>query len=98
MLPCAVSFTAIDLPDRRRGLPADDLVRAAGEVCDKLGLSAGPAISKAGSLSEALPHNLSAEMSCQNDPDTAELSAPDSVPKDVYVVFGSLSLMQLFNS
>jgi len=98
MLPCAVSFTAIDLPDRRRGLPADDLVRAAGEVCDKLGLSAGPAISKAESLSEALPHNFSAEMSCQDDPDNAELSAPDSVPKDVYVVFGSLSLMQLFNS
>ena len=98
MLPCAVSFTAIDLPDTRRGLSADELVRVAGNVCDELGSSGSIAISKAGSLSEALPHIPSAEISGTNAPDTADTSVLNSGPKDVYVVFGSLSLMQLFNS
>ncbi|MBR7089890.1 MAG: bifunctional folylpolyglutamate synthase/dihydrofolate synthase [Lachnospiraceae bacterium] len=98
MLPCAVSFTAIDLPDRRRGLPSDELVRAAVDVCSELGSSGRIAVSKAGSLSEALPRINSAEMSGPEISDAKELSVHDSVPKDVYVVFGSLSLMQLFNS
>ena len=93
MLPCAVSFTAIDLPDRKRGLPSDDLAGEAGKVCDELGLAGSIEISKAESLNKALPGY---------SPDGSSEAASSAVSScssgDVYVVFGSLSLMQLFNS
>ena len=78
MLPLAASFTAIDLPDKKRGLPSDELVTAAVNICGELGLTDRITVSKAYSLRDALPAY--------------------SATGDVYVVFGSLSLMQLFNS
>ena len=98
MLPAAVSFTAIDLPDSKRGLPSDELVRAAGNVCVELGLSDRIDVSKAGSLSEALPDISAAEISGTDISFDAGSPSGTSVPEDIYVVFGSLSLMQLFNS
>ena len=80
MLPGTVSFTAIDLPDRKRGLPSDELVRSAGKICEELGISGSVNISRSDSLYDALPD--------EENPSDA----------DIYVVFGSLSLMQLFNS
>ena len=103
MLPCAVSFTAIDLPDRKRGLPADELVRVAENVSDELGLGDRIAILSAGSLDDALPtYSVTGDTAsniCEVPASDRGYSAPDSsLSGDVYVVFGSLSLMQLFNS
>ncbi len=76
MLPGAESLTAIDLPDPVRGLPKEELVKAAGEISGELGKEIR--IGYAGSLKDALKQTESAS------------------PEDVYLVFGSLSLMQLF--
>ncbi len=93
MLPCAVSFTAIDLPDPKRGLPSEELVKAAVKVSDELGLADRVTVSKAGSLYDALPLFSPADGSS-----TVSSGVSACSPGDVYVVFGSLSLMQLFNS
>ena len=76
MLPGAESLTAIDLPDSVRGLPKEELVKAAGEISGELGKEIR--IGYAGSLKEALKQT------------------EEALPEDVYLVFGSLSLMQLF--
>ena len=78
MLPCASYFTAIDLPDRRRGLPSAELADAARRISSEQKSCGHIVIDTAGSLGEAL-------------------IIPSS-PEDVFVVFGSLSIMQLFNS
>ena len=83
MLPGSVSLIAFDLPDPVRGLPKEDLAKAAEEITEEItengsGGAAGINIRTAGSLKEALEETESAG------------------PGDVYVVFGSLSLMQLF--
>ncbi|MCR5739091.1 MAG: hypothetical protein K6G43_04680 [Lachnospiraceae bacterium] len=79
MLPLACSFTAIDLPDRKRGLSSQKLAEAAEkvrkemkDVCGELTIGTG------GSLWDAL-------------------KGASSSQEDVYVVFGSLSIMQLFD-
>jgi dihydrofolate synthase/folylpolyglutamate synthase len=82
MLPGSVSLTAFDLPDPVRGLPKEELIKAAKEVSENLPADCpGPDedhIGAAGSLEEALEQTKTASS------------------EDVYVVFGSLSLMQLF--
>ena len=90
MLPGASTFTAIDLPDKVRGLPSDELADAARMICKEESIRAkkGPdkavpfpsVIKTAGSLKEAL------------------IPAQKAGPEDIFVVFGSLSLMQLFGS
>ena len=72
MLPGAESLTTIDLPDSVRGLPKEELAKAAREVSGEISISC------ADSLKDALKQTESAS------------------PEDVYLVFGSLSLMQLF--
>jgi dihydrofolate synthase/folylpolyglutamate synthase len=72
MLPIAVSFTAIDLPDRKRGLPASDLAAAASKI-------GGLPVRVAESLDDALRDTVPSE-------------------EDIWIVFGSLSIMQLFNT
>ncbi len=90
MLPCAVSFTAIDLPDRKRGLPSEDLVTEAVRVSDELGLTGRISISVADSLDDALPSKIASVIPGSGHSQTGS--------RDVFVVFGSLSLMQFFNS
>ena len=83
MLPGASSFTAIDLPDHHRGLPAGELADAAGRICEELNCGNVPvkcpqkAVTASG-LKEALAPSENAG------------------PGDVFVVFGSLSVMQFF--
>ena len=98
MLPLAVSFTAIDLPDRKRGLPSDELVCAAGNVCEELGLTGKIRISKADGLYDALPAVSRAGKSGSDISENAGSAGKACEIRDVYVVFGSLSLMQLFIS
>ena len=78
MLPVADSFCAIDLPDRKRGLPSEKLAEAADKVKSEMeDIRKDLTIGTAESLDEALK---------------------DAVPseEDIYLVFGSLSIMQLF--
>ena len=82
MLPGSVSLTTFDPPDPVRGLPKEELIKAAKEVSGNLPADCpGPDeehIGASGSLGEALRQTKNASS------------------EDVYVVFGSLSLMQLF--
>ena len=78
MLPVADSFCAIDLPDRKRGLPSGKLAEAADKVKSEMeDIRKDLTIGTAKSLDEALK---------------------DAVPSEenIYLVFGSLSIMQLF--
>ncbi len=83
MLPGTVSLVAIDLPDPVRGLPKEDLREAVLEISEEL-------YGKGAEVPET-EHISTAE--CLND---ALAGTEHSDPEDVYVVFGSLSLMQLF--
>ncbi|MCR4791261.1 MAG: hypothetical protein K5871_00775 [Lachnospiraceae bacterium] len=82
MLPGTVSFSAIDLPDRKRGLPSQELAQAALSVREEL-FGAG--------LSVPDPHRITVADSLK-----AALDIPFG-KEDLFVVFGSLSLMQLFD-
>ena len=83
MMPGTSSFTAIDLPDPVRGLPKEDLATAALEVSEKI-FGEGEEVPEADHIGTAgsLKEALAVSESAE--------------PDDVYVVFGSLSLMQLF--
>ncbi len=83
MMPGTSSFTAIDLPDPVRGLPKEDLVTAALEISEKI-FGEGEEVPEADHIrtAESLKEALAGTESAD--------------PEDVYVVFGSLSLMQLF--
>ncbi len=84
MLPLAVSFSAIDLPDMNRGLTKEELAKAALEVADELGIS----VSDSGSY----------KFKVETSPDLRSALQESGDPsKDVFIVFGSLSLMQLFS-
>ncbi len=84
MLPGSVSLTAFDLPDAIRGLPKEELAGAAEEIKEE--------ISNSGSGTETGIIIRSAGSLKE-----ALKEADSSHTEDVYVVFGSLSLMQLFN-
>lgn len=98
MLPLAVSFTAIDLPDRKRGLPSDELECAAGNICEELGLTDKIRVSRADGLYDALPAVSHVGKSGSDISENAGSAGKTCEIRDVYVVFGSLSLMQLFIS
>ena len=84
MLPLAVSFSAIDLPDMNRGLTKEELAKAALEVADELGIS----VSDSGFC----------KLKVETSPDLRSALQESGDPsKDVFIVFGSLSLMQLFS-
>ncbi len=83
MLPIAASFTAIDLPDENRRLPSEDLVSAAQRIAKEISGAGGKMI-----RSEKIVRADSLE-------DALHLNDPVS-GKDVFVVFGSLSLMRYF--
>ncbi len=74
MLPIADTFTSIDLPDKNRRLPKEQLADIARSIAKGTGVSS---IRTADSLKEAL-------------------EVPDRSSRDVFIVFGSLSLMQMF--
>lgn len=79
MLPLAESFTAIDLPDRKRGLPSAKLAEAAEKVkMETEDICGDLSVCTADSLRDALDNATPSE-------------------EDVYLVFGSLSIMQLFD-
>ena len=84
MLPTAVSFSTIDLPDMNRGLPKEELAKAASDVADELGIIAG---SKG---QDGLSIGISPDLK-------SALHVPGCTSDDVFIVFGSLSLMQLFS-
>jgi len=91
MLPGSSSFTAIDLPDKRRGLPAKDLVRAADEVRDELMEAMGAAGDDPGK------NILTALRIRKGDSLKQALNTTPGSDKDICLVFGSLSIMQLFD-
>ncbi len=91
MLPGSASFTAIDLPDKRRGLPAKDLVRAADEVRDELIEAMGAAGDDPGK------NILTALRIRKGDSLKQALNTTPGSDKDICLVFGSLSIMQLFD-
>ena len=96
MLPLAVSFTAIDLPDRKRGLPATVLAEAASKIWNEIrsayseSTDIGDGCRKSGVLTEELPICVAASL---------DDALSDAVPseEDIWIVFGSLSIMQLFD-
>ncbi|MBP5555225.1 MAG: hypothetical protein J6X94_10210 [Lachnospiraceae bacterium] len=83
MLPGTVSFTAIDLPDPVRGLPKEELCDAVLEISEEL-YGKGAEVPETEHIGKA---------DCLKD---ALSDTNNAGPEDVYVVFGSLSLMQLF--
>ena len=103
MLPGAASFTAIDLPDENRGLPAAGLVEAAKCVAHKLGLKYRIAVDNNGEgTRKGNPSEENAGLAdgilCISKTDSLgeALDTQSCSSEDVFVVFGSLSLMQLF--
>ena len=90
MLPGSVSFTAIDLPDKRRGLPSEQLAEAAKEICEEL--KNGNSLSgNDSSDSPVLPSMIKKSYSLEEA--LRETAGSD---QDITLVFGSLSIMQLF--
>lgn len=83
MLPGAFSLTAFDLPDPVRGLPKEELVKVAGEISEEI-------------QKEALPGESQIMLRTSKGLKEALSEIENCGPEDVYVVFGSLSLMQLF--
>lgn len=86
MIHGAASLTAIDLPDKGRGLPKEELVKTAREISEKLGISTEAGQAEQGLLTKTADSLKEALAQTEN-----------ASPEDVYVVFGSLSLMQLFD-
>jgi len=76
MLPIADTFTAIDLPDTKRGLSKEKLLETATEI----------------SVSMGLPIKMSVSDSLKG-----ALNMYGQTSEDIYLVFGSLSIMQLFD-
>ena len=95
MLPLAISFTAIDLPDRKRGLPASDLATAASKVWDELMSGTGNDSEIHDTDRENMPEKKLPVRVAESLDDALRDAVPSE--KDVWLVFGSLSIMQLFH-
>ena len=86
MCPLASVVYTVDLPDRRRGLPAGNLARAAGKYCPSV-----TAFPDAGTPHETEPPRRSADLS--GIPKAVASALRAAGPDDVILAFGSLSYL-----